>query len=111
MYSGAGISKGEKLGLLIPMNQQRLMQLVRKGRNRWLHMAPPCKTFSRARRGDSWGTARVLRAPEQPEGVFPNHLDTWQGNVLAKLCARLARAQHMGWWSVFHRQPRGEPDV
>lgn len=32
------------------------------------HMAPPCRTLTRARREDEFGTVRVLRSDSQPEG-------------------------------------------
>ena len=34
----------------------------------WLHAAPPCKSFSRARRTDDVASVRVLRSVERPEG-------------------------------------------
>jgi hypothetical protein len=27
----------------------------------WVHMAPPCRTFTKARRSDKFGTARIIR--------------------------------------------------
>jgi len=38
-----------------------------------IHLAPPCGTFSSARRADQWGKVEVLRASERPEG-FGNPL-------------------------------------
>eukprot|EP00435_Cladocopium_sp_Y103_P039029 s2094_g10.t1 len=32
------------------------------------HLAPPCKSFTRARRSDKHGTAKILRSPAQPAG-------------------------------------------
>ena len=67
---------GGKMDLLIPENQKRLRTMVRKQEVRWLHCAPPCKTFSRARRSDRWGSAKILRSTEQPMGF-----DMWDRQV------------------------------
>lgn len=32
------------------------------------HFAPPCRTYTMARRSDEHGTVRVLRSPANPEG-------------------------------------------
>ena len=48
-----------------------LRNAVRKGKVRWLHGAPPCKTFSKARRTDRHGRARVYRTGAQPQGTWP----------------------------------------
>ena len=40
----------------------KLRSLITRRRVRWLHAAPPCKTFSRGRRCDQFAKARQLRA-------------------------------------------------
>ena len=58
----------------------------------WVHMAPPCRTFSRARRTDEHGTVRVMRTPERPEGA-PDDAEAVAGNLLATRCAALGIQQ------------------
>ena len=42
---------------------KRLRSDLRRGNIRWLHGAPPCKTFSRARRPGRWGPLRTAEYP------------------------------------------------
>ena len=58
----------------------------------WLHMAPPCRTFTKARRSDKHGTVKTLRTLERPEGD-PNSQETVEANLLASRCAMLAIQQ------------------
>ena len=39
---------------------------ARQQRYKWIHAAPPCSSFSRARRTDKWGSVPVLRSDEFP---------------------------------------------
>jgi hypothetical protein len=41
----------------------------------WVHMVPPCRTLTKARRTGRQGSAKQLRAPQNPEGV-PNKTET-----------------------------------
>ena len=81
---------------------KELRSLIRKGNIRWLHGAPPCKTFSRARRSDKLARARVLRSDEVPEGFEPKPLIVKEANLLASRMARLARCIYKagGWFSI-----------
>lgn len=58
----------------------------------WLHMAPPCRTFTKARRSDEHGSVKELRTSECPEGD-PNEKETVEANLLANRCAALAIQQ------------------
>ena len=58
---------------------------------RWLHGAPPCKTFSRVRRTDALARSRILRSDEVPEGFDPKPQIVKEANLLASRMARLAR--------------------
>jgi len=89
--------------LLDPRVYRYYVQLARKGKVRWLHGGPPCKTFTKARRRDKFGTARVLRSDQHPEGL-PGVKDqrVHDANVLARRFAKIARVVHRcgGFWSV-----------
>ena len=93
VFDGKGNYVGGKMNLLIPENQKRLRTMVRKQEVRWLHCAPPCKTFSRARRSDRWGSAKILRSTEQPMGFDKWNWQVAEANALTKFTARLCRTQ------------------
>ena len=82
---------------------RNLLKAAKRGRIRWLHGGPPCKTFTRARRKDKHGRARTLRSDQHPDGL-PGVRDARlvEGNLLAKRFAQIARAVHRagGWWSL-----------
>ena len=50
--------------LLRTSDFNKLCRMIKRGKVKWLHAAPPCKTFSRARRKDKYATCRVLRSIE-----------------------------------------------
>ena len=58
----------------------------------WLHMAPPCRTFTKARRNDKHGKVRTMRTAERPEGD-PEDAEAVKANLLANRCAALAIQQ------------------
>ena len=60
-----------EFGLRSGAHFKKLKTLLREGRVHWLHGAPPCKTFSRARRTDQYGSARVHRSEAEPDGIKP----------------------------------------
>eukprot|EP00435_Cladocopium_sp_Y103_P028266 s2421_g7.t1 len=51
------------------------------------HMAPPCKSFTRARRSDKHGKVEVIRSPEKPTGW--GHPMAEEGNKVAERVAIL----------------------
>jgi hypothetical protein len=65
--------------------------LLLSSRPRWLHGAPPCKTFSRARRNDMVANVRCLRTEERPQGFGSEATDV--ANKLALRMLELARGQ------------------
>ena len=79
-----------------------LLKRVRLGHFRWLHGAPPCRTFSRARKRDRFWSVRLLRSEEAPGGIEPVGRGVREANLLAQRMARLCRAQDRagGWWSI-----------
>eukprot|EP00435_Cladocopium_sp_Y103_P042266 s1436_g11.t1 len=81
---------------------KKLKKLIKTKRVRWLHLVPPCKTFSRARRRDRWARVRKLRSQAKPEGLEPRSQLVREGNLLASRSAQLARLQHKvkGWFSI-----------
>ena len=81
---------------------KELRGLCRRGSVRWLHGAPPCETFSRARRTDAHARSRILRSDEVSEGFEPKHRIVKEANLLASRMARLARCVYKaeGWFSV-----------
>ena len=67
-------------------------------------MAPPCATFSRARRSDRWARLKPLRSKRFPAGL-PTEKNNQRVNIaneLARRCARLANIQVQagGWVSI-----------
>ena len=66
-----------------------------------VHGAPPCRTFSRARKVDKFCETRVFRTSEQPQGTG-DVPEVVQANEVATKFARLRRAQHRagGWFSL-----------
>ena len=67
---------------------EKLLAQARSGAFLWVHAAPPCKTFSSARRSDQWGTAKVLRTAARPEGFGDPAAET--GNLYAKRTIAIA---------------------
>ena len=77
--------------LLVDATFRKLLTAAKRGRVRWLHGGPPGKTFSRARRSDEHGSAKVLRSERYPQGLPHVHDDrVAEGNRLASRFARLA---------------------
>ena len=72
-----------------PFKQSK--KLLRTNKVRWLHLAPPCKTFSRARRKDRFAAVRKLRSKAKPQGLDPKPKVVREANLLA---SRSARWQH-----------------
>jgi hypothetical protein len=66
---------------------ERLLQVEAQ----WIHGAPPCKTFSAARRVDNVASAKRLRSAERPEGFGCE--DTEMANKLAMRMLELAKSQ------------------
>ena len=59
----------EQYDVLSPSHFKHLVKLLKSGRVRWLHLAPPCSTMSSARRKDEYGYAAQLRSKHHPEGL------------------------------------------
>ena len=74
---------------------------ARQQRYKWIHAAPPCSSFSRARRTDKWGSVPVLRSDEFPMGLpGVTHPKLTEANSIVKMLTRLVRTQHragQGW--------------
>lgn len=70
-----------------------IKKLIKSKKVRWVHFAPPCKTFSRARRRDRIAKARVLRSRNKPEGFDPKPALVKEANLLASRSAQLALLQ------------------
>ena len=68
---------------------------------KWIHAAPPCSSFSRARRTDKWGSVPILRSDEFPMGLPEvTHPKLIEANNIVRLLSRLVRTQHragQGW--------------
>ena len=81
---------------------KKLKKLIKEKKVRWLHLAPPCKTFSRARRRDKYANARRLRSVQFPGGLEPKSALVKEANLLAARSAQLATLQMkaMGWFSI-----------
>lgn len=70
-----------------------LCNAIKLRKVRWLHAAPPSKTFSRARRRDKYAKARQLRSVQCPDGIEPKTWRVKEANVLASRAAQLSRLQ------------------
>lgn len=57
----------------------------------WKHFAPPCRTFTKARRTDKHGKVKRLRSEEKPEGFGCE--DTKAANSLVDRTAHLCEKQ------------------
>ena len=57
----------------------------------WKHMAPPCKSFSRARRTDHVAVVKTLRSDSRPEGYGCSV--TKEANKLVERCVEICRKQ------------------
>ena len=68
-----------------------IAKLIKKGKVSWLHCAPPCATFSRARHGTG---PRPVRSEERPEGLAEAHARSWkviEANKLVRVTVKLAK--------------------
>lgn len=90
------------MNLLCNKTFAELKALTKKRRVRWLHMAPPCRTFSRARRRDKFAKVKVLRSTRHPEGLEPKSSRVKEANLLASRAAQLSLLQWKagGWFSL-----------
>ena len=81
---------------------KKLKTEIKSKKVRWLHTAPPCKTFSRARRRDKFAKARQLRSAQQPAGLEPKTWRVKEANLLASRAAQLSLLQWKagGWFSL-----------
>jgi hypothetical protein len=93
------------------------------GETDFIHFAPPCGTFSAARRTDQYGKVEVLRSPERPEGF--GHPLAEEANLIASraaaLCTKLYDrkrffsvenpASSLLWELKAFKKLRGLPDV
>lgn len=63
----------------------------------WKHMAPPCRTFTKARRKDKHASVKQLRSDKKPEGFGCE--ETTEANLLADRTAALGERQvEIGKW-------------
>ena len=84
---------GVTMDLLNNETFKTLKSKIKKGLVRWLHLAPPCKTFSRARRRDRLARVRKLRSVQHPEGFKPYPKLVAEANKLASRSAQLCLLQ------------------
>ncbi len=91
--------------LTSPEGQHFIMQMLEDLTLMYVHMGPPCGTFTRARerpipehlREQNAPNPQPLRSDQRPEGLSPRHLTPLdslkveKGNVIAEFCARVAQ--------------------
>ena len=70
----------------------KVVNTCNRERVHWVHMAPPCRTFTKAHRSDQFGEVRTMRTKEAPEGK-PGDQEAQEANLLANRCAALAIEQ------------------
>ena len=70
----------------------------------WLHGAPPCHTFTFARRTDKHGKVPILRDPDHPEGWGQPEVE--EANALAERMAALAEQCYKrgGFFSIENQE-------
>ena len=102
----SGFNRHFDLG--VDVHFKELRGLCRRGSVRWLHGAPPCNTFSRARRTNAFARSRILRSDEVLEGSEPKPQIVKEANLLASRMARLARCIYKtgGWFSIENPEAR-----
>ena len=89
-----------------------LRDKVRRGEVRWLHLAPPCRTFVLARRADRFGSVVQLRSHEFPEGLHPHPTQVQVANLLMTRAAKLAKTcLRAGAWFSIENQRGAIPGV
>eukprot|EP00435_Cladocopium_sp_Y103_P036126 s642_g9.t1 len=81
--------KADSFGHDIASDEGFLMVLETKAD--WKHMAPPCRTFTKARRQDAHGRTKRLRSEGHPEGFGDPEAE--EANLLADRCAAIAEEQ------------------
>jgi hypothetical protein len=81
---------GEELASVDVGDDNDFEQLL-QARAQWVHGAPPCKTFSAARRTDMHANVKRLRSSDRPQGFGGEATET--ANKLALRMLELARAQ------------------
>ena len=66
----------------------------------YVHMAIPCRSFTKARRSDQYGTVEVVRSEQRPEGW--GHPLATEGNDIAKRCVEIAKVVRARgkWWTI-----------
>ena len=70
----------------------------------WRHMAPPCRTFTKARRTDEHGTVKALRSKERPEGFGDDQ--TVEANTITDRCVLAEKQLDEGkWFSMENPEP------
>ena len=79
----------KSFNLLCKTTFKELKKKIKARQIRWVHLAPPCKTFSRARRRDRHAKARVLRTRTFPGGLWPRSKLVQEANVLASRSAQV----------------------
>ena len=82
--------------------QDKILEQIKRGRVRWLHCAPPRRTYSSARRFGKWAKVKILRTCEQPLGIDPLQWEVAEANILTKFTAKACRMQARagGWFSI-----------
>ena len=78
--------------LLKSAHFRALLKQIKQRMITWF-LAPPCKTYSRARRKNHFGCAQVLRSEDHPEGLLPRSQLVQDANLLTRLTVQLCFAQ------------------
>ena len=91
--------KGTRLASVDVSSDEDFSALLSAGAH-WVHGAPPCRTFSAARRSDNVARARKLRSAARPAGFGSEQAEA--ASKLAKRMLELAKAQltSNGYFSI-----------
>lgn len=92
------IREGPRVVLVLDLQDngtfKSLKSMIKRRQIRWLHMALPCRSFSRAGRKDRWARVRKLRSHSKPEGLDLKNALVREANLLAARTAQLATLQY-----------------
>ena len=89
--ANAAYTKKTGFDLTKKSDVQAVAKLIKQGKISWIHFAPPCSTFSRARHGTG---PQPLRSEDRPEGLAAPKARPWcvlEANLLVKHTIKLAK--------------------
>ena len=84
-----------------------LKKKIKSRKVRWIHLAPPYRTFTKVRRKDRYTKCRKLRSRKQPGGLEPKTRSVREANLVASRAAQLALLQWKAGGAFSLESPAG----